>query len=53
MRSVRWWSDLAANRVFDEPDAGGAALFGEVRITDTTAGAGCCSNLSSRFDLVQ
>ena len=51
------WSFLDANHVFDDPDADGATVFGGVRITDTTTGAvlmpGCCSDLSSRLDLVQ
>lgn len=51
------WSFLDANHVFEDPDADGATLVGGVRITDTTTGAvlvpGCCSDLSSRFDLAQ
>ncbi|MFI2486834.1 hypothetical protein ACH47X_07990 [Promicromonospora kroppenstedtii] len=51
------WSFLNANHAFDDPGADGSILFGGVRITDSTTGTvllpGCCSDLSSRFDLVQ
>jgi hypothetical protein len=51
------WSFLDANQVFDDPDADGATLLGGVRITDVASGTvltpGCCSDLSSRFDLVR
>jgi hypothetical protein len=51
------WSFLDANHVLDDPGADGAIVLGGVRITDAATGAllvpGCCSDLSSRFDLVQ
>lgn len=51
------WSFLDTNHVFEDPDTDGATVLGGVRITDTTTGVvlvpGCCSDLSSRFDLAQ